>query len=208
MATTNIDILMRIVDDGGQPLEGESQSLVSKEDDFTKEFVSPKFFDVEDFGLSMQLDDDDGSESDSSSGSGSGKKKDKKRGRFLRWLGGQRNLRTDGYPVEMQPFEFTRQLDWASPQLFQMCAQCTPLRQITLVQRKAGSQQTKEGINMCFLRIDFWDVLLIGLNWDVAESLIKEKITFISKKIQIQYKAQNETGQLYAPNTGVWQISR
>ncbi|MBS0315770.1 MAG: hypothetical protein JSR49_01440, partial [Proteobacteria bacterium] len=139
----NIDILMRIVDDTGQAIEAESQSLVSKEDDFTKDFAAPKFFDVEDFGLSMQLDDDDDSDDTSSSSSSttrsgqsssnSGKKKDKKRGRFMRWLGGQRNLKTDGYPVEMQPFEFTRQLDWGSPQLFQFCSACTPLKQVTLV---------------------------------------------------------------------------
>jgi type VI protein secretion system component Hcp len=228
----NIDILMMIKDDTGQPIEGESQSLINPDDDFTSGFKAPLYFDLDDFDFDIQLDDDDdsgdsGSSSSSSSSSSSrgnqsssDKKKNKKRGKFLRWLGGQRNLKTDGYPVEVQPVEFTRNFDWGSPQLFQFCANSTPLKQAVIVQRKAGSHSSVNidllgtgklsetaSINKCFLRIDFWDVLLVGVSWSLEESVIKEKVKFVCRKIQVQYKAQDETGELYAPISGTWELS-
>ncbi len=215
---------MKLEDDKG-PIEAESQSLVSKDDEFTKDFERPMYFDVEEFEFDVGIEDDDDSDSSSSSSStssssssssssrtGSGntsaKKDDKKKkgkSRFARWLGSQRNLKTDPYPVDMQPFEFTRQFDWASPLLFQLCANSTSLKSATLVQRKAGGLQNTDSINPCFLRIDFTGVLLIDVSWDISDSIIKEKIKFICQQIQVQYRVQNEAGEMYATISGNWQ---
>lgn len=213
----NVDILMKLEDDKG-PIEAESQSLLSKDDEFTKDFKRAMFFDVEEFDFDVSIEDNDDADDTSSpssssssssrgSPSSSSDKKKKNKARFSRWLGGTRNLKTDGYPVEVQPFEFTRQYDWASPTLFQYCANSTPLKSATLVQRKAGGMQTSDALNLCFLRIDFTDVLLISVSWDIADAVLKEKVKFICRGIKVQYKVQDEAGELYATTSGDWSFS-
>ena len=218
MPNINVDILMKLVDDKGA-IEAESQSLVSTKDDFTKDFELTKFFDVEEFDFDVSLDDDD--DSDTSGGTTttttSNKDKDKKKkkgGKFTRWLGGTRNLKTDGYPIEVQPFEFTRQFDWASPTLFQYCANSTSLKSATIVQRKAGQQNlatddegTTSGVNPCFLRIDFFDVLLTNVSWDINDAVLKEKVKFVCRRIKVQYKVQDETGAMWATTSGEWSFN-
>jgi type VI protein secretion system component Hcp len=221
VANINVDILMKLVDDKGA-IEAESQSVISTKDDFTKDFELTKFFDVEEFDFDIGLDDDDDSDNTNSSSSNSSSsssksdkdKKKKKGSKFTRWLGGTRNLKTDGYPIEVQPFSFTRQYDWASPTLFQYCANSTSLKSATLVQRKAGQQNIaigndgkSYGVNPCFLRIDFYDLLLTNISWDIADAVLKEKIKFVCRRIKVQYKVQDETGAMYATTHGEWSFN-
>lgn len=203
----NVDILMKLEDSKG-PIKAESQSRLSNTDDFTSDFKRGMFFDVEEFDFDVSLNDnDDGGGDGDDDKEDKKKKKKKKGGHFARWLGGTRNLKDDGYPVEMQPFQFTRQFDVGSPTLFQLCANSVPLKSAAMVQRKSGGAQNTSGISECFLRLDFIDVLLTTVSWDISDAILKEKVKFVCRSISVQYRAQNEDGSLNPPVYGEWSFN-
>jgi type VI secretion system secreted protein Hcp len=103
-------------------------------------------------------------------------------------------------------FEVKRMFDIASPTLFQLCANSTSLKSATLVQRKGGSSQSTMGIAPCHLRIDFYDILLTSVSWDVEDQGIEEKLKFVCRKISVQYKPQKPDGTLGSPVHGEWQF--
>ena len=103
------------------------------------------------------------------------------RTRFTNWLRGE----TKKYPVDLEPFTFSRQMDQASPLLFEMCCNSQSFASVTLIKRKAAGTDVS---GRAFLRIDFKDVLVIGVDWDSGD-VVKEKCKFICRDVEIQYQA-------------------
>ena len=118
------------------------------------------------------------------------------RTRFTNWLRGEQKA----YPVDLEPFTFSRQMDQASPLLFEMCCNSQSFTSATLIKRKAAGTDVS---GRAFLRIDFKDVLVIGVDWDSGD-VVKEKCKFICRGVQVQYKPQTPDGMLGAAVPGNW----
>ena len=200
-----VDILMKIVDEHG-PVIGESQSVLTRGDDFVKGFETGMFFDISDFDFDVSVrGDDGGGESDDDDDEKPAvppKKKKKKSGGFGQWLAGPH----DGYPVDMQPFQFTKELDQTSPLLFYFCSNSISLKSVTMVHRKAGGQKSVGQGYWGYLRIDFTDVLLTSVSWDVADAIATEKVKFICREIKVQYRSQNPDGSMAEPIGVEWKF--
>ena len=58
-----------------------------------------------------------------------------------------------------------------------------------------------------FLRVEFRDPLIIGIDWDEGE-IVKEKIRFICRGILVAYRPQNQDGTLGQARTVTWFSAR
>jgi type VI protein secretion system component Hcp len=197
----SIDLLMKFVEEGRtEAINAECETTVDPKDDLLTGFKAGKFFEVDEFNFGVGLEDDD------SAGEKSGAKLGEKlnpalgahapRTRFTNWLRGE----TKKYPVDLEPFTFSRQMDQASPVLFEMCCNSKSFASATLIKRKAAGTDAS---GRAFLRIDFEDVLVIGVDWDSGD-VVKEKCKFICRGVKVQYKPQMPDGMLGAAVPGNW----
>lgn len=194
----SIDLLMKFVK-GSDAIDAECQTTVDSKDDFLHDFKTGKFFEIDEFNFGVGLEDDDSA----------GEKHVEKlkpalnpnvhappRTRFTNWLRGEQKA----YPVDLEPFTFSRQMDQASPLLFEMCCNSQSFASATLIKRKAAGTDVS---GRAFLRIDFKDVLVIGVDWDSGD-VVKEKCKFICRGVEVQYKPQTSDGTLGAAVPGNW----
>ena len=124
----------------------------------------------------------------------------KKNSTYEKWREGQDNV---SYPVDIQPFEFTRAIDRASGILLQKCIDREVLKSATLIKRKAAGGKAAGEI---FLRMDFTKVLLTRIDWDNEEP-IKEKTQFVTRAITIHYLPQLPDGSLGAAKPAYWSMN-
>jgi type VI protein secretion system component Hcp len=193
----SIDLLMKFVK-GSDAIDAESQTTVDSKDGFLSDFKTGKFFEVDEFNFGVGLEDDDtGDKRPAGGASGHERMPHASRTRFNSWLRGE----TKAYPVDLEPFSFTRQMDQASPLLFEMCCNSKSFTSATLIKRKAAGTDTS---GHAFLRIDFKDVLVIGVDWDSGD-VVKEKCKFICRGVKVQYKPQTSDGSLGAAVPGTWE---
>ena len=153
----SIDLLMKFVK-GSDAIDAECQTTVDSKDDLLHDFKTGKFFEIDEFNFGVGLEDDD------LSGEKPGEKLGEKlkpatsahapRTRFTNWLRGEQKA----YPVDLEPFTFSRQMDQASPLLFEMCCNSQSFTSATLIKRKAAGTDAS---GRAFLRIDFKDVLVM-----------------------------------------------
>jgi type VI protein secretion system component Hcp len=131
--------------------------------------------------------------------------------RYVGWLDGTRQ---GGYEVDFEPFSFSKRLDKVSPLLFQMSCNRDSFASVTLVKRKliGATNTAKSGAtasqvsSQAYLRFDFTDVLVIGLDWDADdEEEMKEKCKFIARGVTVQYRPQMPDGTLGDIIPGQWQ---
>jgi type VI protein secretion system component Hcp len=200
----SIDLLMKFVAQGGEALNAECQTTVDPKDDLLHDFKTGKFFEIDEFNFGAGLEDHDSAAEKPSDKLG-GKYGEKlkpglgahaSRARFTNWLSGEQKV----YPVDLEPFTFSRQMDQASPLLFKMCCNSISFASATLIKRKAASTDVS---GRAFLRIDFKDVLVIGVDWDSGD-VVKEKCKFICRGVKVQYKPQMPDGTLGAAVPGEW----
>ena len=129
--------------------------------------------------------------------------KDKKTtAKFSKWVQGLNVAVSQGsnsqlFPVEMEPFAFSRLMDISSPLLFQNCFQTKPFDSATIVKRKRGIISAIDSrtalTHVPYLRIDFKNVLLISVDWDGGD-MMKEKYKFVSRSVTVKYRQQNHDG--------------
>lgn len=203
-------------------------------DAFMESFEPGYFFEVDSFDFGVGVNDGEGSSSPGiNAGAGNGGKKtnalhgmggpgDQKQSanqgseasrrskpRFSRFLypavarPGQKKPDLD-YDIDVHPFSFSRQLDMASPIFLEHCAGVVPFAKATLVKRKFTGNL---GFHESYLRMIFTDVLLTGVEWDDGE-VIKEKCSFVYRKIEVAYRPQKQDGSLDKEVPGVWQAKR
>ena len=109
------------------------------------------------------------------------------------------------YPVDMDPFSFTRSMDRATSDLLTHCIERKPFDRATIIKRKAAGGAAAGEI---FLRIDFTKVLLINVAWSHDEP-IKETYQFVSRAVTIRYAPQLPNGQLGDPlPPAFWSMSK
>jgi type VI protein secretion system component Hcp len=205
------ELLMRFAI-GTQAIDGESQADVATDDTLMTDFVPGKFSDIEDFSLGMDLDEKTSAPLTLSPGPSvpPGARSlappipptsAHSRTRFAQWLDGMKAK--DAYAVNFEPFSFTKQFDKASPTLFEMCCNSKSFGSISLVKRKLIGANDREVDTYAYVRINFVDALIIGLDWDVGES-VKEKCKFIARRVMIKYRQQLPDGTLGAQIPGEW----
>jgi type VI protein secretion system component Hcp len=196
-----------MIADKGTGIAAEGLSEIDTSDAFTKDFVAGKFFEIEDFGLGIDLDDTDSSSKGNSQTPGVQPTKEteamKAKGKFAKWTQGLTVSAGQGalsnmFPIQMEPFSFTRRIDMASPLMFQRCFLTKPFDTAVLVMRKTGGRAAGANKNIAsipFLRIEFKPVLIIAMDWD-ADEVVKEKCKFVCREITVRYRPQNHDGTL------------
>jgi type VI protein secretion system component Hcp len=194
-----VDIIM-MLKAGGAAIAAESLSTVESETGWTDDFTAGKYFEIEDFDFGINVVDSDTSAvSKDQNKAGTHQTQEKKSGRFTKWI--QNIAATSGpsatgtiYPVEMEPFSFTRQIDCASPLMFKNCFKTIPFDSAAVVMRKTGGIRGTSALAATpFLRIDFSAVLFIAIDWDGGE-FVKEKCKFVCRSVKVKYRTQKHSG--------------
>ena len=114
-------------------------------------FKKGQFFEIEDFDFGIQAVDTDSAAvaaKPPTGGDPHATDQTKARtGQFAKWIQNKTvSMEGGGYPIEMSPFQFTRQLDIASPLLFQRCFQTKPYNSAALVMRKVGDTAVRREV--------------------------------------------------------------
>jgi type VI protein secretion system component Hcp len=199
-----VDILMMMITKEGKAVAGESQSKIDKQDPLQSDFNPGLFFEIDDFDFGIDVVDTDSSAASTTTTPGTPptSQTPAKTGRFSKWIQGTMVTTGQGassrvYPIEMEPFSFTRKVDIASPTLFTNCFLTKPFKSASVVMRKSGGIKTNLG-NIGFLRLDFTDVLLVAVDWDGGEQ-VKEKCKFVCRTVKVQYAQQDNDGTALTP---------
>ena len=128
---------------------------------------------------------------------------------FSRWRSAKDDeYKKIGFPIEFDTFSFTRVIDGASPAFFRACCNQESFKSAALVRRVAtglvrGQDRKSEG----FMRLDFKDVMLTGINWDDGE-LVEETVTFICKNLRVRYRQQAADASLGGATEANWDQDR
>ncbi len=220
MAEDFNDLLMMFVGPKG-PVEADCLVEVSPGDDLTRDFKQGHYFELQDFDFSVGLEDTDAkalaaknaqqgktpptTHAAKSKKDAKGKDGDeeKTKANFSQWRYPDPTKSGAKYPLDLQPFSFTRSMDRASTTFFQNCCDAKVFKSATLVKRTivGGTGGMK-----AFLRIEFKDVLIIGLDWDDGE-VVKEQCKFITRGVKVYYKFQSAEGALSAVKPGFWSMN-
>ena len=202
----DFDTLMMFVS-GGQPISAESMATIdTKDTDMMKGFQVGKFFEIDDFDLGIDLTDTDSTATQTTTPQNQqGNQQQanvKKSGQFSKWVQGinvtvGHGANSQLFPVQMKPFGFSRQMDCASPVLFQNCFQTKPFDQAVVVKRKRGVISAIDRgtayVHVPYLRLEFNNVLVVSADWDGGDYM-KEKYTFVSRSVVVKYRQQNHDG--------------
>jgi type VI protein secretion system component Hcp len=190
----------------GQDLNTECTLAVTDGDDLMTGFKGVKgssssnFFEVHDFEFGMSLKQQEDSNPANRNTSATQKPD---QGAFALWRSANDSQYKDAvknYPLEFDKFSLKRTIDCVSPIFFQNCLSSTSFSSATLVKRiSPGGDQAP----LAFLRIDFTDVLLTGVDWTDGD-LVTESIDFICKQMVVQLKSQGAEGTLTAPSSITW----
>jgi type VI protein secretion system component Hcp len=209
-SNNNLDILMKIVDVKSGAIAGEGMSTIDQDDPYTEDFKPGLFFEIEDFDVGIGLEDTDSSSRKTAPTPGPGgtlsanqaAQDAKKTGKFAKWVQGLDISGSGGgtgsqlFPIQLEEVSVTRQIDQASPLLFQRCFLCQDFASATVVMRKSGGLLYGDQGNissMPFLRIDFKPILITSISWDGGE-IVKEKLKFVCREVKVQYRPQNSDG--------------
>ena len=209
MAEDNTDLLM-MFKLKGRAIEAECQTTIDaadlRADKLLEGFEAGRFFEVTGFSFKIGIADDAPQMTEQTgTGGTSGKKKEPKERNagFARFRSADpRALRAGGlgYPVDVKPITFKRSMDQTSLVLFRNCCDRVRFDSATLVKRRpSGSRYTGE----VYLRLDFTDVLIVGLDWEEAHAM-EESCSFVYRKVEFRYRPQRPDGSLGAPVPGSW----
>lgn len=213
MADGKISLLMMVLPQAnGTPMAGESQSVVDARNDSlvtSADFGTFKFgsyVEIEelDFGISLldtsssipEGEDQKSENSSDTTASTPKKKKENNSGKFAKFIQGE-NIKPAGgasiYPPLFDEVSITRKMDKMSPLLFQKCFKTLSLGSVSILKRIATG--TGNNVNyMSFLRLDFKDVLITDMTWSHGDNSMVEKMKFVYRGVNMQYRPQNNAG--------------
>jgi type VI protein secretion system component Hcp len=206
MDQNKTDLAMKFVLDG-QPVWAECTLAVAPKDTLMSDFMKntgydnySNFFETSSFEMSLALVGEDQSTTaihnsvrKPASANSSAPSQP-----FARWRTASNDEIRRGipYPLEFDKFSFERTIDRASPIFFQSCCTSKTFDSATLVKRLAqGGVATGDQASSAYLRIDFFKVLITGINWDDGD-VVKEKCEFICQEMKIKYRRQNQDGSI------------
>jgi hypothetical protein len=229
MANESTDVLMTFINSSGG-VAAECASVWNVSDSMKADFSAGSFFEVEDFSFKGGLDVEDpdknkprtgfaaseggnglsdrGTGTGTGTGSASDQNKSGSRGRgskFAKYVMGIKGWEK-GYSIEVPEITITRQMDAGSPILFSSCLNLVSFTKAILVKRKIIGGMASQGVTvplMGFLRIEFDQPLITGVDWDDGE-VVKEKLTFVCRGGTVIYKPQKPDGTLGAQVSVSW----
>jgi type VI protein secretion system component Hcp len=184
VATT--DMLMMLVQ--GDQISAECKASIDTTDKFTSDFMEGKYFEISDFSFGIDLTDDDGATKETVKDKNGKEVKAPKVSKFARWKAGTAEA-ARAYEVNMDEFTFTRQIDVASPKLFLSCFRSKSFDSAVIVKRKVGGTKS-----LPFFRIDLSDVLLVSIDWEVDDAVVREKCKMVCREVGVKYRVQMPDG--------------
>jgi type VI protein secretion system component Hcp len=220
------DLVMKFVLDG-KPVWAECALQVDPDDKLMDDFGTntgydnyADFFEVSgfDFGISLKENDDNPNNptlrQNNRPGGTNGQQGQQAKQRsmpFSSWRNAVgKEYKKIFYPLEFDDFNFERTIDAASPIFFQSCCNSKTFDSATLVKRLSvgdGGDGLTMGESLAqvgFLRIDFKEVLITSISWDDGD-VVKEKVSFICKKMTIKYRQQAASGKIMdGKDEAVW----
>lgn len=105
--------------------------------------------------------------------------------------------------VAMQDIHFVKQVDKASPVLFERCAKGDHIKSAKLTVRKAGGKQED------YLVMTFGDLLISSTSWGGnvgSPTGPTEQVSIAFTKVQTEYKEQKADGGLGPVSKGGWDV--
>lgn len=228
MAKNRTDLIMQFYTDESQAISGECALEVAKGDDLMKGFEPAdyqnysNFFEINSFDFKVSVKENQKSKDSPLNRPGGSADVQKAinrppqqrntSGAFATWRSAKATeLREIYYPLDFDTFSFKRPLDAASPIFFQKCCNLQTFKKAVLVKRRSQGITDASGKvvpAVGYLRIDFTEVLITGIEWDDGE-MVEEKCEFICKGMTIQYRKQNDDGRVEASGpSATWDIPR
>ncbi len=228
MADGSIDILMRVVDGSNRVLRGEARTQFGTGADPLRYNFAPGFFcELRQFSFNAgvesglvkqssiikqqekeaaqlreqarrsQMTEDQRKQEDDQ------RRMDARdqRAKLLEAQAKKARSRGKGEFVDMQPVEFSRVMDRSSVELFTALTKSETLSSISVVKRKASGGAAS---GLCYLRMDFTQVLLTDLAWKDEHHVMVETGSFIYRALKISYAPQKPDGSLKSAITADW----
>lgn len=168
------DVLMFFVHTAGTPaIAAESTSALTGQDArLMAGFVEGRFFEIDNFTFSIELDDKEGETAKEDSGPGP----------FARW----RSMKpadpkpTPPYLAKPQDVSVSRRIDTSSPVLLQYCLDKKQFDQAVIVKR---SRIGTTGMLSAVLRLEFRQVFIRAIEWEDGDTVHETcKFKFASMK--------------------------
>ena len=199
MAENSTDLLAYIILKGSDALAAESTAELTKGDMTTFDFKAGKYFEAEDFSFGIKLDDhepkkdeDDKADADTRS--------------FARWRrisamdSARGNDKVDP-PFRSAPdnFEFTRNIDTASPILIENCLNSKEFSKLVVVKRARTGDDTLSGM----VRFVFTKVRIKSIDWSDGD-VVKETCKFNFETAEVKYLRQSAEGKTEAEFRCEW----
>ena len=95
--------------------------------------------------------------------------------------------------VQLNEISITRQIDIASMVLMKCCIGTQGFDSASIVKRRAAGGSMEAG--QAYLRFDFDGVLITKIDW-TDQHVVQEKITFITRGLEVMYRPQMADGTL------------
>jgi type VI protein secretion system component Hcp len=198
------DIMMRFLDQVGQPIVAEGRAkLISSEtqNPLLVGFKNPYIFEIDTFSFRAGRKDN--------SLDRTGTQRDLRNAAHANQFGhansaGYRDSHAgkSGFPGDLQPTQFTRSIDASSPVLMQKCIDREFFKRISLIKRRSTGGPAAGEV---FLRLDFFHALLKDVQWS-NEDEVQETCQFICRGVCINYRPQLPDGSLGARIEEYWSM--
>jgi len=101
------------------------------------------------------------------------------------------------YPTRIRSFSFTRQIDSASPILFDYCCQKQNFTAVSLIKRRTINNE-----DIGYLRIDLVNVLITGLDWS-DDDIVEESCSMTCQEMHLTYKRLDDANTLISGSAGL-----
>jgi hypothetical protein len=195
------DILMMLVK-GTSGIPAESQTVLGRSDNLLSlpgkpAFKAGEFFELDNFTLSLTSPPHDATADGSKTVTIRHEGGDKKGGHG--GGGGPKLSRdTKWLPAHLQQVSCSRQLDYASSELFAQVGKDSAFASAAIVRRKVvGGLPKGDGSNlMGYFRLDFTTVTITDVGWSADEDGVKETLQFVCKAAEVVYRQQSHTGEM------------
>jgi type VI protein secretion system component Hcp len=204
MADTPPELLMMFLNPSKQALAASSTSTLTSGDTLAANFTAGQFFQIKEFGLGIELKDDEGTKDTAKAKTTADPKSGTSepdietlpttgsRRSFSRYRSVQPGQSTPDLPYRIKPeaCSFSREIDEASPSLFEFCAKRVRLGGAVIIKR--GLVGGDAGW-VTFLRLEFVNVLLTNMNWGDS-TLVSESGSFTFTDMLVQYVQRKTDG--------------
>lgn len=214
-----IDILMKIRKEGGfLGVAGETGIVIDRGDELTKDFSDGKYIAISNFRFGISLVDEDpptdpnkqepktnvpkphtvvATRQNETQGEDSDRHEIQRDGKFKRFMQGK--ALSSGskrlYPVAFDEVSIEREIDNTAPSLLQTCFNVKDVAELSIVKRRSAGQDLagKAGV-VPYFRVDFKDVLLTDISYQIGETTLTETLKFVFREVSVKYRPQNNDG--------------